>query len=517
MPHAHMSARAMKHRDRFSLAAWCGALVAGGLILIAASSPTVASEPLDSAPTWHGGFARIEITPEFPLGMAGYGGRSEQASESLTPLFAKAMVLEDASGQRLVLVTLDLVGIHREQAQQLRTLIACTQSTDPERVVLACSHTHTGPVVGQNLGAMHYWRMDEAGQAAVDRYAARINELIPTVVEQAEERLAPITLSWGLGDCPLAVNRRNNSEPNVPMSRAAGELRGPVDHRVPVLAARDSDGELIGIVFGYACHATVLSSTQWSGDYPGFAQAALEERFPAAVAMFWAGCGADQNPLPRRTNELARHYGERLAGSVESVLRTHELRVLAPQTTASRETLPLAIDAETDLEFWRGQLGADDSFQRGRARYILESLDEDGAIPTAYPYEVVGWVLGQEASVDADADGDSRQVAWVFLGGEVVVDYSLALRQWESPPAGSANRATGFDSVWVTAYANDVMAYIPSRRVLAEGGYEGGGAMLYYGLPGLWTESIEGDIQESVARMLESDLTHRPPLPRLDD
>ena len=115
----------------------------------------------------------------------------------------------------------------------------------------------------------------------------------------------------------------------MPEQRDAGRLVGPVDHDVPVLAVRDQNGKLTAVTFGYACHSTVLSSYQWSGDYPGFAQIALEEKHPDCLALFWAGCGADQNPLPRRTVEKAKEYGARLAAAVEDVLT-------APMTNVSR-------------------------------------------------------------------------------------------------------------------------------------------------------------------------------------
>ena len=475
------------------------------LVVALLMTAPVASAQAQEA-TWKVGFASIEITPEFPVGMAGYGGRLEEASESLTSLHAKAMMLDDGRSGRAILVTLDLVGIERSHALRLRRSIAQRHELQLEHVILACSHTHTGPIVGRNLAAMHYWLLNEVQQQQVDRYAQWLDQRIDQVVDQAVANLEVGSLSWGMGSCDVAVNRRNNSEPLVPALRAQNKLKGPEDHRVPVLAAYNAQGELKGIVFGYACHATVLSSVQWSGDYPAFAQATLESKFPGAVAMFWAGCGADQNPLPRRSPELAQHYGERLAGSVESVLRTHTLKSLAPRLRASREEVPLKLSAETSVEYWREQLQASDRFAQGRARAILETQDEHGDIPTTYPYSVAAWILGENSSI-VSPSGSDKSIAWVFLSGEVVVDYSLALRQWETNPPAPNRPDAQPASIWVTAYANDVMAYIPSRRVLSEGGYEGGDSMLYYGLPGIWTEAIEQEILAAVRRQLESCLT----------
>src|SRR5450759_3419782 len=102
-----------------------------------------------------------------------------------------------------------------------------------------------------------------------------------------------------------------------------------------------------------------------------------------------------------------------------------------------------------------------DRYIAGRAKLLLKQIEEQGSLRQTYPYPVQAWQLGTD-------------LTWVALGGEVVVDYSLRLKRELGP-------------VWVAGYANDVMAYIPSLRVLKEGGYEGGGAMVYYGLPTVWS------------------------------
>ena len=131
----------------------------------------------------------------------------------------------------------------------------------------------------------------------------------------------PAVLAWGTGRADFAVNRRENKEEEVPALREALALKGPVDHDVPVLRViNDENGGLMAIVCGYACHCTVLDGYQFSGDYAGFAQISLEKAHPGTQAMFVAGCGADQNPIPRRSVELAEKYGGELAVAVDEVL-----------------------------------------------------------------------------------------------------------------------------------------------------------------------------------------------------
>ena len=427
------------------------------------------------AADWQAGAAKANITPPSLMWMAGYGSRDHIAEGKLTDLWAKALVLQDPAGNRAALITLDLVGIDRGLSQAICGELQSKFGLKREQVAINCSHTHTGPVVAKNLRPMHYEMLTAEQKQQVEEYAAYVEEKVVATVGEALQKLSPSSLSWGSGKTTFAVNRRTNKEPLVPEQRAAGRLVGPVDHDVPVLAVRDTSGKLTAVAFGYACHATVLSFYQWSGDYPGFAQMALEEMHPQCVALFWAGCGADQNPLPRRTVEKAKEYGGRLASAVEDVLAAPMIPVSGALQMAYAE-----IDAPLAALPTREQLAADanskDKFVASRARALLADVDAGKPLPQKYPYPVQTWKIGPD-------------VQWVFLGGEVVVDFSLRLK---SELSGTRT--------WVAGYSNDVMAYIPSRRVLTEGGYEGGGAMVYYGLPTIWVPEIEEVIVAEVQR-----------------
>lgn len=425
---------------------------------------------------WRAGAAKVKITPNEPMWMSGYASRTRPAEGTLIDLWAKALVLEDAAGHRTVLVTMDLVGIPRELSLAVRGAIQAKHGLEASQVMLAVSHTHCGPVVGGNLLSMYF--LDEAQSRLVENYAEALKTKLAAVVDEAVERLAPATLAWGSGQATFAVNRRENKEADVPKLRDEGRLAGPVDYDVPVLAVRDGERRLVATVFGYACHATVLDFYQWSGDYPGFAQAALEAAHPGMTALFWAGCGADQNPLPRRDPPLARQYGERLAEAVERVLAGTMRPIMGTLRTSYAE-IDLPFATLPTREELTSQASSGNKYEAERARRLIANIDAGRPLSATYPYPVQVWHLGAE-------------VVLVALGGEVVVDYALRLK------AG-----LGGERVWVAGYTNDVMAYIPSRRVLAEGGYEGGGAMVYYGLPTVWAPAVEELIVSQVREQVE--------------
>ena len=426
---------------------------------------------------WKAGTAKEKITPPGPMWMAGYGARNHPATGLLNDLWARALVLEDAHGARVAIVSLDLVGIGRELADPLTAELTSKYGLDRAHVALCCSHTHSGPVVGRNLHVMHYDLIDDEQKKLADDYADNLQAKIVALVGRAIAELHPAKLSFGRGTATFAVNRRNNKEPDAARLRAEGNLVGPFDHDVPVLKILDASGKLIGILFGYACHATVLDGYDWSSDYPGFAASELEENHPDTTALFFAGCGADQNPLPRRRVELARQYGHDLATSVDAALAGKFEDVEGTLVVRAIE-IPLALAHVPSTEELAQDASSKDKFVSSRARTLQQIVGSGKAIPSTYPYSIQVWRLGDKLTL-------------VTLGGEVVVDYAIRLK-------GEYGR----ERTWVAGYANDVMAYIPSRRVLAEGGYEGGGAMVYYGLPSPWAESVEEDIVKAVRGLM---------------
>ncbi|MCU0960517.1 MAG: neutral/alkaline non-lysosomal ceramidase N-terminal domain-containing protein [Pirellulaceae bacterium] len=432
-------------------------------------------------PTWRVGVARVNITPDEPLWMAGYASRTHEAVGTFCELWVRACALEDPDGERNVLVSLDLVGMDRTLSQLICQAVSAQTGLRRSQLALCFSHTHSGPVVGRNLEPLHYRQLDAAQQGRIDRYADRLRQQVVDAVRQALDQLQPAELWWGTGRATFAANRRQNAESDITRLREMGQVQGPSDHDVPVLAARNPDGTWRAVWFGYACHATVLDDYSWCGDYPGYAAQELESNQANCVALFWAGCGADQNPLPRRRLELAQQYGAQLAQGVAQVLAVPAgLQPVRGGLRSGYAELPLPLDRVPTADQVRQAAESADRYERARAALQLEQLATGQALPATYPYPIQVWRLGD-------------QVQFIFLGGEVVVDYALTLK------SALRGRAT-----WVAGYANDVMAYIPSRRVLAEGGYEGGGAMVYYGLPGPWSPDVERLIVDAVVGLERS-------------
>lgn len=431
--------------------------------------------------TWRVGTARAAITPEQPLWMAGYASRDKPASEKYTDLWVRACAIEDGKGELAVLASVDLIGIDRGISQSIFATLKQRYGLERRQVALCFSHTHSGPAVGHALEVIHFRQVGREQQAALEDYANELQRRITDCVGRALADRSPCTLMSGSGVATFAVNRRNNPEAKVPELMANGQLAGPVDHDVPVLAAQTQDGNWKAIWFGYACHATTLNGYQWCGDYPGYAAADLEKKYPGSTALFWAGCGADQNPLPRRQLELAQQYGHQLAVAVDEVLlQAGQLTPVTPQLRTAWQEVTLTLSAVPTADELHQAAASEDRYVRARAEMYLERLAAGQSVPATVPYPVQLWELG-------------RAIQFVCLGGEVVVDYAIRLK---SELRGK--------QTWVAGYSNDVMAYIPSQRVLAEGGYEGKDAMVYYGLPSPWTADVEPLIITAVHALVDS-------------
>ena len=444
-------------------------LLVGFLVL-----PVAAGEP-----TWKVGLAEAKITPDEPFWMAGFAPRKEPAEAVLQDLWVKVLALEAADGQIGVVVTADILGVPKNIYDYLCRELKEKCGLDRSQLMFTASHTHSGPVL-RNMLYDVYPPLDDEQLALIEQYSARLEK---TIVAKAVEALAarrPATLWAGDGTAGFAVNRRTNREADLPeMIEKDVPPKGPSDYSVPVLAARSPGGDLLAVVFGYAAHTSSMCLKEYpyhySGDYAGFAMVDLEKAYPEARAMFFQGCGSDQSAAPRGTLQRCREMGGELAISVQKVL-DGSMRRLPPKLATVFEFVKL--DYETPSREHLEAVAKGSGYPARWAKRLLVQLDKGKPFATAYPqYPVQVWRLGEDQ-------------LWFTMGGEVAVDYSLMFKKKYGP------------KTWVAGYTNDVMAYIPSRRIWEEGGYQAG-AFPVYGLPAVrWRPDIEDRITSCVDRLV---------------
>ena len=427
---------------------------------------------------WQAGIGRRIITPQEAVWLAGFGFKREPEGK-IHDIWVKALALKDKQGNKAVIVTSDNQGMSRTIYESLFTKISKKFGLDRSEFMLTFSHNHSGPCLTDDL--VDYYPSDDTQRALVNEYSAWMETQIIEAVADALKTLQPAEVAIGQGHCTFAVNRRDNKEADVPKMLADGiPLKGVVDHDVPVLTVKGKkDNNMLGLLFGYACHPTTLAGNAWNGDYPGFAQINLEAAYPGICAMFFNTCGGDQNPLPRRTIELCQQYGEMLSNAVKEVV-AKPMKTLPAILRTDFSIVDLDYEEIVTKEKLEPIASGDNPIHARWAKRMLAKIDQGEVFPTSYPYPVQAWRLGKELLL-------------IGIGGEAVVDYSLRFKK-------EYNQGT----TWVSGYTNDMVAYIPSRRVWEEGGYEGGNHLDEYGRPAWrWAGDIEDRIAGAVKKVVE--------------
>ncbi len=415
------------------------------------------------------GVAEVDITPDHPIRLNGFGFRRTESEGVEHRIHARALAIRHGDGPPVVLMTVDVLGIPEHHRAELAKRLQAKAKLPPERLAITATHTHTGPMLqGANVTLF--------GVPIPDDHLDHIAKYTRVFLDRLEEaaltalkEMKPAKLTWGVGRVGFAKNRRKGG--------------GPSDHDLPVLIVRDAKTNAVRAVYtSYACHCVTLSHNRIGGDWAGFAAEAIAAAFPGAIGLVSIGCGADQNPDTGVTGgkvDAAKAQGRMIADEVKRLAAGWLAPVRgAPVCTMKTLDLPLANLPERAV--WEEKAKLENAIGH-HARVQLARLDRKEPLRTSIPYPVQTWTFG---------DG----LALVHLAGEVVVDYSLRLKK-------ELDRGR----VWITAYANTNPCYIPSERVLKEGGYEGGGAMIYYDVPVPFKPGLE----ESIVRAVRGQLGER--------
>ncbi|MHB9031010.1 MAG: neutral/alkaline non-lysosomal ceramidase N-terminal domain-containing protein [Candidatus Latescibacterota bacterium] len=429
-----------------------------------------------SAQEWQAGVASSLITPKEPLWLAGYGGKKQPSQGTISDLYTKALVLRDPQGNRAVIVTTDIIGFFYEFTDAVTKEASKRYGIPRESILLNASHTHSGPEIRAGKGA--FMGMPPEYQAKVGPYAQWLQERIIETIGKAVQDLKPAQITFSsVNPTPFAVCRRVPTDKGIvyrstPSSYYTG---GPRDDTVPVLKIAAPDGKTRAILFGYACHPITLSFDYYSGDYPGFAQQYIQEAVPGATAMFMQGCGGQLVPNSRFQVEYAQGHGRSLADAVKKALDGKQIPLSGPLRCGYQEAVlqfqPLperkVLEEIAQTGSSPGHEKIASLISKDKAIFLLQQLDKKQPIPMTVPCPLQAISFGKELLL-------------IGIGGETLVDYAVALK------AEYKDRFT-----WVAGYSNYVFGYLPSRKVVQEGEYEGGKAYNGTVFPGPFQEDVE--------------------------
>ena len=442
------------------------------------------------------GASKVDITPSGPVQLINVKLATE-CTNVAQRLFARALAIGEGA-DAVVLLSFDGIGVPATLAGRVARGIRDRTGMGRQQVAICATHTHWAPHLTGLLEYIYGGPLPESAQRNVDAYTDR---LVARLVEAAIKALVarrPSRLEWTTGSLGIAANRRLEDGGHVIRDNERGLMitwnpDGPVDHALPVMTVRDiQTGALTAVHVTYACHNVALTGSTAiggftntvHGDWVGLAMEELERRHPGCVAVGTIGCGGDLRPNFCGGESVAAAHGKTLADEFDRLLsRTVGWScVRGPVRTGWRETeLPLEpLPAPGDLEKQASDRrpGALILARAAAAERRLKQREQGRAEPDGVPFIAQSWRF-------------TEGPRWVFLSGEVCVDYQLRIK-----------RELGAD-VWPVAYANATPCYIVSARMLEQGGYEAGNSMYYYGWIRPLRPSAEGVVMRAVADVLK--------------
>ena len=422
------------------------------------------------------GVAVRDITPATPIWQAGYAGRKKPADKVDLPLLAQALALRNPTGERFVFVALDNCEVSHDFIQPVVGKMTTQFHLAPGAVAVVCSHTHSGPVLSATLEGMT--PATPADREQIAKYSAKLQARLLEVTDAALQDVRPAVLEHGVGRATFAMNRRSFKDEKVVFG---DNPDAPVDWEVPVLRVKGTNGAVRAVVFGYACHGTtVRDGDDWyaiSSEYMGYARQHLEALQPGAVALYLTGMGADSDPAPRGRLLEAKRHGLELAGAVVGVL-DRPMRPVRGAFKMAYEEVELPLADPPSRERLEKDAHTNDVHIQQRAQVYLKRLTDGQPLPKSVKLPVAVLRVGDD-------------LTFLVMAGEVVVDYSRRLK-----------RLLAEDHLWTVGYAYEVPCYIPSARLITEGGYETESSLIYYGYYGPFRSSIEDILVNRLTAMM---------------
>lgn len=425
--------------------------------------------------------------------MAGFAARYQPSQGTHDPLRVRAVALEDGqAGQALLLLAFDLVSVSKTLTAAIRKRLNEQFEIDTGRIILAATHTHSGPVVNDDEGVEH-GPLEKANLAG----------LIEKAAQAAGEALAnreAVTLELGKG---LAQDAGKNRS----------EIGGPTDPATGVLVARSvATGELRGIVLNYTCHPTVLGPTNllYTADYPYYTVQAVSQAtgLPPERILFTQGACGDINAghspklsinSPTAANTRTFEAAAQLGGNVGKAA-VEALNGPLTRLTPALEVANLNVEIEWQRQDWP-EPGFLESYRAERQAELDQALAQGDAAAVSNQKLLKEWAESLLArpldaawppplfNIEVVRLGE---LTWVTIPGELFVEYGLALKQRLGGPT------------WILGYTNGALGYIATPGAYERQDYEAHLAYRYHRYPAPFSPGTGQRLVERVSELLSS-------------
>jgi len=409
------------------------------------------------------GVAKVNITPPVGVLLSGYEARKKPSQGVHDELYAKALVLDDGD-HKVALVVADLLYLDKDFTESVRRLIEESVGIDRQHVMVAVTHTHSGPV-GSCLNFMHRLE-DEKTVNSVEGMREFVEDLrsvlarkIAGSVYMAAQNTADVRIGVGKGTVSsVGANRR--------------DPKGPMDTNVGVLRVEDLSGNVKAIVYNFACHPTVLSAENLliTADYPGYASNVIEETKKDAVALFTNGAFGDISTRFTRRGQTfaeAERLGTILAAEVLKTLEQIEttdrvkVKALSRGVKLPFKTLPSIEEAEKQVRETERKLESLKKRGASHGEIRVATTTWEGANMTLR-FLKEGILKGKDVTSEVQVLAVSDMV-FVGVPGELFVEVGLEIKE-----------KSGLENVYIVGCANDSVGYILSSKAYEEELYETG-------------------------------------------
>ncbi|MBD2860749.1 neutral/alkaline non-lysosomal ceramidase N-terminal domain-containing protein [Paenibacillus oceani] len=420
------------------------------------------------------GIDKIDITPDHPVSLAGYGHRPASFDGIHHPIYAKVLFIrqhdKDRGIRNRLLVAADLIWWGTELVERLRCELAARWEMGAEDVILNASHSHSGPQTSRLMPSIG--KVDE-------RYVHELETKLLDGIHRAESNLEPVTVQRGNGACDIGIQRRKLVEGRIAMSP---NEEGPNDQEVTVVRFATHTGKAKALIVHYTCHPTTTSANFVSSEYCGIAMERIERELgDDCVSLFLQGCCGDVRPALHRDGrfysgnaEDVQRLGTRLVESVTAVL-TRPLQTLPSCPPFGLHiTRPLPFADMPGLEELEACKRSDHSGTRNWAEQLQQCPE----------------LIRPAATLDMVRMDIAQGLSLLAMNAEMVVEYGLYVKMLSG------------GSTLPVAYSNGMIGYVPTAQQLKEGGYEATDSYIFFGLCSPFTETAEHDICNDFASLL---------------
>jgi sugar phosphate isomerase/epimerase len=434
-----------------------------------------APAPMTAAAELTAGIAAINITPPIGYRMSGYF-RERLSTGTLNPLHAKAIVLRQGQ-ESAAMVFCDIIGLSPDVSLRARTQAAEKTGIPSANILIAATHTHTGPLYfGALRKYLHDLSVARYGSDPCEKvdYTSELVAKLVKVITEANASAKPVRMEAGVAEQPdLSFNRRfhmkNGSvrfNPGV-LNPDIVRVAGPIDTDVGMVFFRGADNINVALV-NFALHLDTVGGTKYAADYPFYLEQSLRETYGNEfVLLFGTGTCGDINHIDVTKKERLKtdYIGKTLGQTVKE--RIGSLKTVSKPALAVRSQI-----VHAPLQ----------SYGPEKVAWAHENIKKVGTGKLSFLKQVEAYKIlavemrrGKTIPLEIQVFRLSRDVAVVGLPGEVFVDLGLAIK-----------RASPFPTTLVIELCQDAPGYIPTKKAFAEGSYEtvnsriapGGGEMM---------------------------------------